>query len=85
MKMSCMEKGPAKENFGKELTAFELHQTAGASQSSCTDVNHGSTAINILSLAIGLTDLNIVLFSVIWKEHNIKSFVYSGIQLALAR
>lgn len=80
-----MENGPAKKNLGKELSACDLHQAVGASQSTCADINHGSTSVNILSITIGVTDINIVLFSVIWKEHNIKSFVDSGIQLVASR
>lgn len=68
MKKSCMENDPAKENLGKELSACDLHQAAGALQSSCTDINHGSTAIKILSITFGLTDLYIDLFSAQYKK-----------------
>lgn len=63
-----MENDPAKENLGKELSACDLHQAAGALQSSCTDINHGSTAIKILSITFGLTDLYIDLFSAQYKK-----------------
>lgn len=85
MKKSCMENDPAKENLGREPSACDLHQAAGALQSSCTDINHRSTAIKILSITSGLTDLYIDLFFVIYKAHNIKSFVVSGKQLLLLR
>lgn len=68
MKKSCMENDPAKENLEKELSACDLHQAAGALQSSCTDINHGSTAIKILSITFGRTDLYIDLFSAQYKK-----------------
>lgn len=64
-----------KKIWGKELSACDLHQAAGALQSSYTDINHWSTAIKILLITIGLTDLYLDLFSVICKTHNIKSIV----------
>lgn len=57
-----MENDPAKENLGKELSACDLHQAAGALQSGCTDINHRSAAIKILLITIGLTDLYLDLF-----------------------
>lgn len=72
MKKGCMENDPAKENLGKELSACDLHQAVGALQSSGTDINHRSTAINILLITIGLTNLYLDPFSVICKAPNIK-------------
>ena len=67
-----LENDPAKENLEKKQSACDLHQAAAALQSSCTDVNHKSTAIKVLLIAIGLTDLYLDMFSVICKTCNIK-------------
>ena len=58
---------------GKELSACDLHQAARALQSSCTDINHRSAAINILLITIGLTDLYLVPLTVICMACNVKS------------
>lgn len=80
-----MENDPAKENLGKKPSACDLHQAAGALQSSCKDINHRSTAIKNLLITIGLTDLYLDLFSVICKTHIMKSIVDWRMQLVLLR
>lgn len=53
-----MENDPAKEKFvGKKLSACDLHQAALPLQLSCADLNHRSTAIKVILITIGLTDL----------------------------
>lgn len=73
-----------KKIWGKELSACDLHQAAGALQSSCTDINHRSAAINILLITIGLTDLYLVLLTVICMARNVKSSDW-GMQHVLLR
>lgn len=47
------------------MSACDLHQALRTLQSSCTDINHESTAIKILLITIGLTELYLDQFSVI--------------------
>lgn len=70
-----------KKIWGKSCLRVIYTRQPELLRSSYTDINHRSTAIKILLITIGLTDLYIDLFSVICKAHNIKRILDWGIQL----
>lgn len=58
-----------KKIWGKELSACDPRQAATALQSVYTNIKYRSSAIKILLITIGLTDLYLDLFSPICKAH----------------